>query len=91
LAVDSLVRMANQIAANCRHLPPPQDVAGVATHLRSFWAPSMRAELADWLAAGGEGLDPLAAEAVRTVAGAPPPSGLHDDADPRHDAESADR
>ena len=39
----SLIRMANQIAANFTNLEPDAAAAAVAAHIRSFWAPSMRA------------------------------------------------
>jgi formate dehydrogenase subunit delta len=61
---EDITRMANQIAAQFRHLPEPAAAESVATHLRMFWDPSMRAELHRHLAAGGTGLDPL----VRTAA-----------------------
>jgi formylmethanofuran dehydrogenase subunit D len=47
---------------------------GAAAHLRSFWDPQMRAELIAWRRAGGEGLEPLAAEAVDRL-GSVKPSG----------------
>ena len=65
----SLVRMANQIAANVAHHPHDQAVAEITTHLRATWAPSMRADLVAYLDAGGPDLTPLAvaaAEQLRT-------------------------
>jgi len=43
-------------------------VAGIADHLRSFWTPKMRRQIADHAAAGGAGLDPLTLEAVQLLA-----------------------
>ena len=64
---DRLIYMANQIAKF--FAAQPGDAAGgVATHLKSFWDPQMRAELVAWRIAGGEGLDPAAAEAVERLA-----------------------
>ncbi len=63
-SIEALVRMANQIAANVAHHPYEQAAGEVAAHLRSFWAPSMREELAAYVADGGTGLDPVAREAV---------------------------
>lgn len=60
----TLVRMANQIADNLAHQPHDVAVAGVAKHLRDFWAPSMREELLAYVDAGGDGLGPVAREAV---------------------------
>jgi formate dehydrogenase subunit delta len=57
-----IVRMANQIAAFFRAYPQEEAVAGVAKHIRDFWEPRMREALARHLAAGGEGLDPVARE-----------------------------
>jgi formate dehydrogenase subunit delta len=56
--------MANDIAAQFRHLPHDAAVAAVAGHLRSFWEPRMRAQLLEQVAAGGEGLDPLVLDAA---------------------------
>ena len=65
MEIDSLVRMANQIAANVAHHPADQAADEVAAHLRSFWAPSMRRRLAEWVVdEGGSGLDPVARTAV---------------------------
>jgi formate dehydrogenase subunit delta len=63
-AIEALVRMANQIADNYASLPPDQAANAVAGHLRSFWAPSMRADLLTWCDAGGVGLDPVPLAAV---------------------------
>ena len=59
---DRLIYMANQIARFFHAQKEGAD--GAAAHLRSFWDPQMRAELIAWRRAGGDGLDPLAAEAV---------------------------
>ena len=60
---DRLIYMANQIAkffAAQRGDP----AAGAAGHLRNYWDPQMRAEILAWRAAGGDGLDPIALDAV---------------------------
>ncbi|WP_293680655.1 formate dehydrogenase subunit delta [uncultured Phenylobacterium sp.] len=60
---ERLIYMANQIAKFFAAQPgDPAD--GVANHLRSFWDPQMRADIVAWRAAGGDGLDPIAGEAV---------------------------
>ncbi|HEX2808492.1 MAG TPA: formate dehydrogenase subunit delta [Kineosporiaceae bacterium] len=64
MVVSTQVRMANDIAAQFRHLPHDAAVAAVAGHLRSFWEPRMRAQLLEQVAAGGEGLDPLVLDAA---------------------------
>ncbi len=64
---DRLIYMANQIARF--YATQRGDAsAGTAGHLKSFWDPQMRAEIAAWRAAGGEGLDPIADQAVARLA-----------------------
>ena len=46
-----LERMANQIARQFAPYPPLEAAAGVAEHLQRFWAPSMRRDLAEAIAA----------------------------------------
>lgn len=65
---DSLVRMANQIAANQGHLDDEAAADVVATHLRQFWTPAMRRELQDAVAAGEVDLTPVALAAVTLLA-----------------------
>lgn len=63
-----LVKMANDIA-NFFKSEPDHQVAleGIAGHIRRFWDPRMRRAILAWLAQhGGEGLDPLAREALET-------------------------
>jgi len=62
-----LVRMLNQIAANVAHHPHEQAVGEIAAHLRSSWAPAMRAELDAYLDRGGLGLTSLAAAAAERL------------------------
>jgi formate dehydrogenase subunit delta len=59
-----MVRMANQIAAYFTAYPQDEAEAEVATHIRSFWEPRMRARLRDYLAKGGESLHPLVIAAM---------------------------
>jgi formate dehydrogenase subunit delta len=63
---ERLIYMANQIARF--FAAQPEGATGAAGHLKSFWDPSMRAEIIAWRAGGGEGLEPLAAEAVDLLA-----------------------
>ena len=67
-ALTKLVRMANQIAIAFRLQPHEQAVAGAADHIKSFWTPKMRGDIAAHLAKGGEGLVPLAREAIAKLA-----------------------
>ena len=64
---DTLVRMANQIADFFKAQPEEDALAGASNHIRLFWDPRMRAKMAAHLAAGGEGLSPLARKAVEKV------------------------
>ena len=61
--VQRLVKMANQIAENFSF--HDDAVERTADHLRRFWAPSMRARLAEHAAAGGDGLVPTARQAAQ--------------------------
>ena len=64
------VRLANDIAAQFRHLPPEQAAASIAGHLRMFWEPRMRAKLLSTVDEGGpdrDDLDPLAAAATEQL------------------------
>lgn len=64
-----LVTMANQIATFFATQPEADAVSGIETHIRKFWDPRMRGKIVDFLAAGGEGLSPLAREAISRLAG----------------------
>jgi formate dehydrogenase subunit delta len=65
---DKLVMMANQIAANARGLPHDAAVARVEGHLKQFWTPQMRRELAalatEPVDATADPLQPLVREAL---------------------------
>lgn len=74
---ENLVRMANRIADFFAAMPDPDEaVDGVATHLRRFWEPRMRAELLAHLDAGGAGLHPLVAQALQRHRAALQPAPL---------------
>ena len=70
-SAEKLVKMANQIGqffASQRH---SDAVKGTAEHLRKFWDPRMRAQIIAHLKdGGGDGLDPVALEAVKSLAAA---------------------
>lgn len=63
-----IVERANRIARFFAAYPEEEAVAGIADHLRKFWDPRMRAQLLAHLAAGGEGLHPLARAAAECLA-----------------------
>ena len=65
--IHHLVKMANDIA-NFFKSEPDHQVAldGVAGHIRRFWDPRMRRAIIKWVDDdNGEGLRPLALEALR--------------------------
>lgn len=62
-----MLRMANQIADFFRSYPHEYAVKEAATHLNNYWDPRMRKHFFDYLAKGGEGLDPLIIEAAAQV------------------------
>ena len=66
---ETVTRLLAGITAFYRPYPHDEAVAGIAEHIRAFWDPRMRAALAEVLAAGGGGLDPLAREAAQQVVG----------------------
>jgi formate dehydrogenase subunit delta len=64
---ERLVYMANQIATFFASQPHDKAVKGVAKHIVDFWDPRMRARIRAHLAAGGDGLAPLAREALASL------------------------
>jgi formate dehydrogenase subunit delta len=61
-----LVKMANDIAAFFAAEPEPKvALEGIAGHIKKFWEPRMRRELLAALDAGGTGMAPAVAEALR--------------------------
>ncbi len=68
MKAETLVRMANQMADFFASQSHDSAVAGIEDHIRRFWDPRMRRELAAHIAAGGAGLKPLALEAAKRIA-----------------------
>lgn len=64
MSPEKLVYMTNQIGKFFAHQPEDKAIANIADHLKKFWDPRMRKAILEHLAAGGEGLDPLALKAV---------------------------
>jgi formate dehydrogenase subunit delta len=62
-----MVHNANQIALFFASYSHDEAVDGVANHLKLYWVPRMRRQLIDYVAAGGEGLHPIAVEAVKRL------------------------
>lgn len=65
---EKLVYMANQIATAFAQQKHDAAVDATRTHIAKFWDPRMRAKIAEHLAAGGEGLSPIAKEALEGLA-----------------------
>ncbi|MBV8157126.1 MAG: formate dehydrogenase subunit delta [Dyella sp.] len=65
MRIERLVTMANDIATFFQAEPDhAAAVEGIRDHLTRFWDPAMRRQLKAHLDGGGEGLSPLAKEAV---------------------------
>lgn len=72
-----LVRMVNQIAAN-QHGDEAQAAEQVATHLKKFWARSMKRQIIDYAETDGSELSPISRLAVARLGAlsAPPGNGM---------------
>lgn len=65
--LDNLVHMANRIGAFFAAMPDRDEALdGIAQHLRRFWEGRMRHQLLEHVDAGGDGLDPIVMDAIRT-------------------------
>lgn len=68
--ISILVRMANDIANYFEAYPDRQQaIADIAAHLKNFWDPSMRRQIAEHVAAGGNGLHEAARQAILSLNG----------------------
>ena len=56
-----------EIVDQVRHKPVDVAAAAVATHLRNFWDPSMRADLIAYVDSDPPDLDPIVAQAVELL------------------------
>jgi len=63
-SLDKLVYMANQIAKNFAATAHDSAAHATADHIHQFWDPRMKSMIFAHLEAGGEGLDPLARDAI---------------------------
>ena len=66
-----LAQMANDIGDFFRAQPRGDAVAGIANHLKSYWTPKMRAQLAAQVQHGDIALDELPREALRVLVESP--------------------
>jgi formate dehydrogenase subunit delta len=64
---DKLVYMANQIGKFFVSQGDNVAVEGIATHIKKFWEPRMRAAIFAHLDAGGAGLDPQVKAALESL------------------------
>ena len=60
-------RMANQIATAFQAYPEDQAVRETANHIKSFWDPRMRKQLAELIAKDGKELNPVALAAGKKL------------------------
>lgn len=67
MSPERLVYMANQIGRFFVTQGADEAVADTADHIRKFWEPRMRREIVAYLKAGGAGLDPPVADAIRLI------------------------
>jgi formate dehydrogenase subunit delta len=68
MSPEKMVTMANQIATFFETQPGDDQLDRFADHINDFWEPRMRRQLLDHIAAGGEGLKPMAIEAADRIA-----------------------
>ena len=64
--IHNLIHMANRIGEFFQAMPDRAEaLEGIATHIRKFWEPRMRRQLAEHMDTnGGEGLLPIVQEAL---------------------------
>lgn len=66
MSPEKMVTMANQIASFF-NTQPGDAPEKIALHLSDFWEPRMRRQLLDYIASGGEGLNPSVQEAAKLL------------------------
>ncbi len=64
---DDVVRKANQIADFFRPYDDEEATSGVAGHIRQFWDPRMRADLARYLSEDDSGFTEIALKGAQIV------------------------
>ena len=67
MSEDRMLHKANQIALNFAPYPEGQAVEKIADHLRKFWTPPMREQLAAYVNSNRGGLHTLAVKAVKNL------------------------
>jgi formate dehydrogenase subunit delta len=66
----SVVRMVDDIARNLPHLPEAERAQVIAAHIRSFWDPRMRAQLAQLVGDDPSAYSPVIVAAVAALTAA---------------------
>src|SRR5215471_10583627 len=92
LGLDRLITMANQIGDFFAPYPPERRAEGIRNHLRTYWEPRMRADLLEYIAAGGDGLKPSVVQGALLLNSAADATGYYgppQDAETRHIAGAA--
>ena len=91
-SLERLVYMANQIAKNFAATSHEAAAAATADHIVQFWDPRMKSMIFQRLADGGEGMDPLAREAIELLRdhGAPPSQTRATEFNSAHESGHAD-
>jgi len=64
MRIETLKRMADQIALNNEGASESEAVVRVATHLTNFWTPAMVEELSDYARDHADELDPVVVGAL---------------------------
>ena len=64
MRIETLTRMAQQIARNNKAIPPDEAAEKVAGHFHAFWTPAMLRELEAYAAFSPQELDPLVISAL---------------------------
>lgn len=67
MQIETLTRMAQQIATNNEGVAEPEAIVRVATHLKSFWTPSMVVELSDYARNHADEFDPVVLGALERL------------------------
>ena len=65
--VNKLVSMANQIGDFFKSQPQDKAASGIADHIAKFWSRPMKEPIFAHMAAGGAGVHPLVATALRAL------------------------
>jgi len=66
----SVVRMVDDIARNLAHVPEAERAHVIAAHIRSFWDPRMRAQLAQLVHDDPSAYSPVVVAAVAALTAA---------------------